>query len=143
MEAIDHEPDELDRLKARVAELNGENDGHLQELARRGVNIDASAILNVKFVALLDYLLPENWARPKALDRYPRLAYDLACQEKFREVIADVYRQYDQAKAEAEAQARKAALLAGTQGQPVPQGGRTVIVKQGQPVPQQLLRPGQ
>ena len=93
---------ELAELRQRVEEMQQHNDGRLQALQTRGIGVDKSMVVNVRFAILVDTLLGD-------MDAEPRLRYELACQEKFSELIDQV-----------ESQVTRAQLLQGVQLGPPP-----------------------
>jgi hypothetical protein len=93
-------------LKARIAELTATNDAALAEFAKQGIQVDAASIQGVRLVELLNHLLGD-------MDDPRRLAYELAVQERFVTVVADLRKQI-------EAHRSRSILLDGVNGANLP-----------------------
>ena len=97
-------PEELEDLQHQVTARQQVNDTALQNLGKQGVRIDGGSLIGIRLVMLLDTVLG-----PADGDEVTeeRLRYELACQDKFTDMIADIHKQV-----------RTAQLLQGVRGVP-------------------------
>lgn len=111
-EDLDRDREDAERAQGLliVAQLQGENDAALQALAREGVQVHHDSLTSARLAILLDFVLG-------TLDdeKSPRLAYELTCQQKFKEMIENV-----------QTQVRMQKLTAGVNGA-IPQNGNGFI----------------
>lgn len=82
-------------LKSKVDELTVANDGMLQALARQGVNIDQGTLANIRAIALCDEVLGRTNGADVSL---MRMEFELALQEQYAVMLADVQTQINRHK---------------------------------------------
>lgn len=88
-------------VQAEVQRLAAANDATIASLAQRGLNVDSGMFVNQRVILLAEQLLgPLEGDNPSPA----RLAYELACQRRFAEMLDQI-----------QAQVRKATLLQGVQ----------------------------
>lgn len=91
--------------RERVERMQRDNDATLQTLAQRGVQVDQGSLNGVRLALLIEHLLGD-------LDDERRLAYELAVQQRFAAMLAEI-----------QGQVTRATLLQGVNGAGLPARG--------------------
>jgi hypothetical protein len=90
-------PEALAELAAQVAEAQATNDAAFAEFARQGMVIDQALVHGVRLQVLTDVLLGKA-DDPDPGIAHTRLEYELACQDKFTEVIVNLRHEISKAR---------------------------------------------
>lgn len=102
--------DSLTAKRHEVEQMRASNAAGVQSLAARGVGVTEASLVGVRLEVLVTLLYGD-------MDAAPRLAYELAVEQKFGELIAGAGKQ-------AAAQVARAQLLQGVRLDPPPDGGQ-------------------
>lgn len=110
-------------LVDRIRELTADNDAKLAEVRRSGAQISETSLFGVRLMVMQDFLLggldgSPAWCDPEGMiPEFPRLALELAVQERYAAQLDPLL-----------SQVRQAALLAGTGAAAPSANGSKLIV---------------
>jgi hypothetical protein len=99
-------PEDIAAIAQIIGELSATNDARIAELATQGIQITPLGLLQARIEAMLEWLIGPR-------DSGERMTFELHLQKRYNEQLDKIEDQAAQQLAEAQAEARKAALVQG------------------------------